>query len=490
MCIRDSFYWATTFVVFLGLTGTGLGSYKLLNSTPGSGLDEVERMGAPHEARFASKKQTRRLEISKPEPGRYVLGRRGRRVLATESSKSIHDGKAIPGPVALIGPTRCGKSSDAETSLNQWIGPAIVVDAEMSMTRATLQQRRQLGDAMIFDPTGLNMAGYVAKWNPLDHCDTWTGAEQVARRLIDATDQGDTSTGRFWVDQGTPVLTAFMVLARLTGKAMLDVARWVISMDQPTDDGPGEVATYAKAVLTQDSVDPQLAANVNTNLKGLWNADPRAKSNYFITIRKAVEPWTRDEVARITDETNVSFDWLRKGNNTLYVVASDHDHAALAPVIGAFLATLVDQAIVASNLNTYGEADDVLLLIDEAGNLQLPQLPKWSSMLAGLGMQLVPIWQTVSQIKTIYHEAASTILGNSRSIVFYGGTTDPRTFELLNQLLGSDFHEARLTRLDHEDSKAIHELPLIPPNALRYMPRDRRLLVPVSYTHLTLPTKA
>ena len=147
-------------------------------------------------------------------------------------------------------------------------------------------------------------------------------------------------------------------------------------MDQPTDDGPGEVATYAKAVLTQDGVDPQLAANVNTNLKGLWNADPRAKSNYFITIRKAVEPWTRDEVARITDETNVDFDWLRKANNTLYVVASDHDHAALAPVIGAFLATLVDQAIVASTLNTYGEADDVLLLIDEAGNLQLPQLPK------------------------------------------------------------------------------------------------------------------
>ena len=458
-------------------TGAGAGSYKVLNPSAGKGLDQVERVGTPHEARFATKRQIRRLAIPLPEPGRYLLGKSGRLLLATESSQAIDKGQAIPGPVVHIGPTRCGKSSDALTALEQWIGPAIVVDAKQSMTTATLQQRRQLGDVMIFDPTGLNTAEYVAKWNPLDHCDTWTGAEQVARRLVDATDQKGTEAGRFWASQGVPVLAALMVLARNIDKCMPDVARWVISMDQATDDGPGEVATYAKALARQDSVDTELADKVVANLRGLWNADPRTKASYFITMRKAVEAWTRNEVAAITDETNVDFDWLRNGNNTLYVIASDHDHEALDPVIGAFLATVTDQAIVASNQNKYDGANDVLLLIDEAGNLQLPQLPKWSSMLAGLGIQLVTIWQTISQINTSYHEAASTILGNSRSLILYGGTTDPRTFELLDQLLGSDFHEGKLDRLDHEDSTSIHELPLVPSNALRSMPRDRRLLI-------------
>ena len=77
-------------------------------------------------------------------------------------------------------------------------------------------------------------------------------------------------------------------------------------------------------------------------------------------------------------------------------------------------------------------------MLDEVGNTPLRELPELVSTLAGLGVQIVTVWQSVAQVKAAYREHAGTILANHRSKAFFSGISDPDTFELAVRLVGDE----------------------------------------------------
>ena len=58
------------------------------------------------------------------------------------------------------------------------------------------------------------------------------------------------------------------------------------------------------------------------------------------------------------------------------------------------------------------------------------------STLAGLGVQIVTIWQSVAQIKAAYKDQAGTIIANHRTMLFYSGIRD--TYDLATRLVGDE----------------------------------------------------
>lgn len=192
--------------------------------------------------------------------------------------------------------------------------------------------------------------------------------------------------------------------ANTSGLTMTDVARWVMELDQPTAEDPGKAASYLRTIATTDGVDPELIADVTSTLAGIWRSDVRLTGSFYASARQAVKPWTRDEVRRISRTTTIDLDWLTADDNTLYLAAPLTDQQTLAPAFGALIADLVDQVILRLDRDRRPLDHELLLLIDETANMPLNQLPSWTSTVAGYGIQLVTVWQTLAQIYDAHGE--------------------------------------------------------------------------------------
>src|SRR5262249_29710927 len=127
-----------------------------------------------------------------PTPGRLILGRVGRHLVATEDPhgrRPARGKRARSGDrssVLVIGPTRCGKTANAIAGALEWSGPAILSSVKADLMGATIAARRNLGDVRVFDPTG-STGEPSAGWSPLRASDTITGAQKAARALADSS---------------------------------------------------------------------------------------------------------------------------------------------------------------------------------------------------------------------------------------------------------------------------------------------------------------
>lgn len=123
----------------------------------------------------------------------------------------------------------------------------------------------------------------------------------------------------------------------------------------------------------------------------------------------------------------------------------------------------------------------LLVVIDEAANMPLPLLQQYTSTLAGLGVQLVTVWQDFGQLYGEYGEnTANAIISNHLSRLFFRGLASPETARWVEQLTGQEEVENTRTSLDtrgeHQsfDSK---RLAILPANVLREQNKFQALLL-------------
>src|SRR3546814_12622439 len=57
------------------------------------------------------------------------------------------------GAIALVGPSRSGKTTAVVSGILEWDGPAVLSSVKDDLLRVTAGHRGELGDVAIFDPT-------------------------------------------------------------------------------------------------------------------------------------------------------------------------------------------------------------------------------------------------------------------------------------------------------------------------------------------------
>jgi len=106
------------------------------------------RGAAPGRARssaWATRRELAPLAIAGAGAGRLVLGRVGGRLVAAEPRQSV----------IVIAPTQSLKTTGlAIPALLEWDGPSLAVSVKSDLLRDTLARRRQLGQVLVYDPTG------------------------------------------------------------------------------------------------------------------------------------------------------------------------------------------------------------------------------------------------------------------------------------------------------------------------------------------------
>ena len=481
-------YWSTTVaaaVVFSALTATGL---RLANRSR-VGSARRRPLGVSGHAEFASRRDLRPLIVRGIVAGRFPLGRCRGRLLATEDGKARGRRVGDRGAVALVGPSRSGKTTAAVAGILEWQGAAVLSSVKSDLLGATVGWRRELGEVRVYDPTGTTKAESSARWSPLRDAATTLGAQRAARTLCDAAPKSGVEGGMdFWLAQAEILLSGLLFVARHARRDMSTVAEWVLSQDRPSELGPGEVRVAVDSLLASDDRRvAQGAAEALRSLLSVWEMEERTRSSVYATAQTVVWPWADPGVAESSRKPNVDLTWLLGGKNTVYLCAPIEDQQRLAPAFGGLLNDLIKQIYL--HVSRAGRPLDppLLVVIDEAGNTPLRSLPEYASTLAGLGVLLVTIWQSLAQLEAAYGKQADTVLTNHLSKLFYAGLSDPASLKYAAQVLGDAEVETRSRSADVLGGRGSVQLaatraPLAPPHALRQMRPGDALLI-----HGTLP---
>ncbi len=462
------------------------------------GTEPRRPLGVDARARFARRRDLRTLIVKQPQPGRFILGRVGRYLVATESRHRDTPGRARTrsnkregdrGAVALIGPSRSGKTTAVVSGVLEWDGPAVLSSVKDDLLRVTAGWRAEKGEVAVFDPTQTTGLG-TATWSPLRQAGTTLGAQRAARALCEAAPKGNNVEGGldFWLAQAEMLLSGLMFVAHHTGRDMGAVCEWVLTQDRPGEWGSGEIKTALDVLMAEGRQEVQEDAHDAARaLLSVWDDEERSRAGVYATARTVVWPWAEPGVAKSSRGRSVDLDWLLGAPNTLYLCAPIEDQARLAPAFGGFLNDLIKQTYL--HVARTGRPLDppLLVVIDEAGNTPLRSMPEYASTLAGMGVLLVTVWQSLAQIDATYGRHAGTILTNHLSKVFYAGLSDPESQRYIATVLGDEEVEthsrsAELTGGRGSLQMATTRTPLAPAHALRQMLPGDALLI-----HGTLP---
>ncbi|WCO66246.1 type IV secretory system conjugative DNA transfer family protein [Iamia majanohamensis] len=492
-------YWACTGLVAAALVVLGA---VVLRWSRWSRVGTSKRrpLGVDARPAFARRRDLAPVLVRGPASGRFILARFGRWLVATEVRREGRSRWSTRragdrGAVALVGPSRSGKTSAAVSGILEWDGPAVLSSVKADLLGSTAGWRSTLGEVRVYDPTGsTRQIGAEARWSPVDGAGTISGAQRAARALCDAAPRGGVEGGLdFWLSQSEILLSGLLWVAHHAQRDMGTVCEWVLRQDQPGELGPGEVRTALDAFMVNEDDEVALGAtDASQGLVAVWEMDERTRSSVYATAQTVVWPWSDPDVAASSrrceaDAAGVDLAWLLSGPNSLYLCSPIEDQRRLAPAFGGLLNDLVAQ--VYRHVAATGKPLDppLLIVIDEAGNTPLRALAEYASTLAGLGVLLVTIWQSLAQIESSHGRSADTILTNHLSKLFYAGLSDGASLKYVSQILGEAEVDSRSRSVGDGGGRGSMQLstartPLAPPHVLRQMRPGDALLV-----HGTLP---
>jgi type IV secretion system protein VirD4 len=254
----------------------------------------LRRLGVKGTARFASARDLTSLIVDGPTPGRFILGSVGRHLVATEDrrmapakSRRAQRRQGDRGAVALIGPSRSGKTTAAIGGILEWTGPAVLASVKTDLLAATAKWRARQGTVRVFDPTGCT-GQPPSSWSPRRDANTVQGAQRAARVLAD-TAPGDLEDDAFWTSQCQILLFALLYTAANTpGRSMRHVVDWVLTQDKPGELGRGDLEPLLQVLIAGD--DPEEVAGAEEAGKALlaiWQMDERTRSSVYATAQSA-----------------------------------------------------------------------------------------------------------------------------------------------------------------------------------------------------------
>jgi type IV secretion system protein VirD4 len=426
-------YWAATAVTFVAVAAAAAGGLVLWRRVQRAGTADRRRLGVDALARFARARDLRTLLVDGPAEGRFILGRFRRRLVATECRATTRPAR-LPwrrrrqgdtGALALIGPSRSGKTVAAVAGILEWEGPAILSSVKADLMAATVGWRAERGEVRVYDPLGLTgCAG--SGWSPLARATSITGARRAARNLVDAIADDGTQNLGMWKSLAEYLLSGLFWVAANAERDMASVVEWVLVEDRPRPDVPSEVPGLLRDLL--EHPDPRVVVEAELAFRYLsscWAKDEKPRSSIYLTAQAALGPFADPAISAASRSNEIDLDWLLSGDNTIYICSPLKDQARLAPAFGGLVNDLMAQIYERANLAPGGQLERrVLAVLDEAGNQRLEDLPQYASTVAGLGVQLVTIWQSVAQITRAYGPAAGIVLTNHLSKVFYAGLSD------------------------------------------------------------------
>lgn len=369
--------------------------------------------------------------------GRLVLGKSNGKLIATEPRQSV----------IVMGPTQTGKTTGfAVPSILEWDGPVIAASVKNDLVKDTFKWRRTQGDVWLFDPTrstGFDYEDVRAGWSPLSQAIDWGGARKVSSWLCKANKSAgnNLSDGDFWFSAAEKMMSPYLFAAATGGKDMSTILRWIDTQEE----------REVMAILQRAGV-PEAMTAFEANMK----RDERTKSSIFTTAETIIDAYNDPLVCEsAANPTIFSSELLNGGKNTLYICAPSHEQDRLQAIFTAIVSQMKSAAYELAGKQNRPVDPPLLICIDEAANIApLSDLDALASTAAGIGIQLVTIFQDMAQIEARYKERARTVVNNHRAKVILSGISDTGTLEYVSKLCGEEEVDQQSTSISAQGEKS------------------------------------
>ena len=456
-------YWAITSLLW---AMSAAAAVLLIRKTKqGPEVKARTRLGASTKESFAEMDDLDTLRVDEATFGRFILGVVDGTLVATEHRRLApapaprgereHPRQGDISSVAIIGATRSGKTVNVVGGIMDWMGPAILSSVKGDLLQATIKHRETLGEVYVYDPLrsldaleGYDADRYRAGWTPLTRIRSLEDAQRETTALADAAPTGGAENSNYFVGLSSKMIAPLLWVASKTGRNMGDVVRWINLQDsalKPTPlnpNPPAEVRGLLDGIErdVRDARETEELLIARQALSATWDGDDRTRGNTYTTAGLLVKPWESEGVreADVLD-VQVTLDWLLGGDGyrTLYLCTNVEEKERLGPVFGGLVASLVNDVY----RRTAGAAPltpPLLCVLDEAANTPNKKLPSIASTCAGLGVLLITVWQSLSQIQAAFGQLAGDVVTNHGTKLLYAGASDVDTLRYATDLTGEE----------------------------------------------------
>jgi len=312
------------------------------------------------------------------------------------------------GHVAVIAPTRSGKSFHLTDTLLRWPGPAVVIDPKGEQWERTAGFRaRHYGPVYRLPPQGLDLADLYDLDADLD-------LRELHEVLLRPWRDGEQ---RIFADKSFALFEAAVQCGRAAGEHPLRVlGRWarqspVVALAEAERVAPAAARTFTDGAAPERLIENRFALSA-------WGTFSTRFSPFAAHL---------DTVAR----GDVPVDWARC-NATLYITYPLQTQAAVGPLAAALIAGLIRR------LQAERPPARVLCAVDEMPTVGLPHLAASLATVGGAGITMLLYAQSVPQIEATYgREEALSILSNCTHQVFFA-PRDPQTAQMVSEAFGSE----------------------------------------------------
>lgn len=459
---------------------------------------QAYRMSAPLGSGFASRTDLarelsvaacrRRARVTRPDLGRRERSKASREQLGIPLHQAPVSRARLWLPLenatGVIAPQQSGKTlMDLIHKVTDAPGGLLVTSTKLDLFLLTARTRERRGSAVhVLDLTGAVRWPSTVQWNPIRDCTSLKVAKRRARALLRATagESMDTAGNHaFFERRAVDVMTAYLLAAGLSGASVADFVGWC----------QNDLDTEAAGVLRDF---PEFLA-VRRTLQQAQGVVDETRSGIWETLRDAITCLTDPDVISSAlprgDEVGFDVAELIESGGTVYVIGSETDAAAQAPLITAFVQELLDTARRLAIAGSPVDGRERLsppftAVLDEIASIcPLPDLPATLSDSAGRGVLVHYALQSPAQAQARWGKAVWTLFDNTTALTIFGGLKSEETLKWASLLSGRRLEERRSRQSGRTftDPGALHigteRVDTLEPAAIRQIPRGRALLI-------------
>ena len=406
---------------------------------------------ALHKDRFALTHEVADLTASTLPTDSLLLGvnqfSRLLRVRATPKRREL-------GNILIEAPTGGGKGLLAVSQLLTWCQSAIVFDIKGDLYKQTAGYRATFGPVYRFDTRG---QGH--RFDPFRGREDDDELYAIAHHLLYEPHEGD---GKSFTQKGTKMLLIVFLAGR-------EANRQAGKKDGPIMPFVGSIADLGlnRAARLLYEISPDLARRF---LDEDYNPEKDYTEKKYLrdaweSVTARLYPLLMQRILRCFNGSDFTAADIIAGKKpvTVYICVPEEDLEAKSSVLRLVMETLMAQMkkyFDDAPGETAGEKGcrEVLYLLDEAGTIKLPSLPKDVATVRARGISIWAAFQDNDQIEYLYPKQAKAIRNNMDAKILYR-QNDYATARDIAEYLGyrSGFAHSHTTREGQEASEGLAE---------------------------------
>jgi len=470
------FYWSVTGAVVAAAAGVVLVACRLLGwpsgGSGGSGVaSRTQVRSTTGERRLARRASALRPSLASARAAE--VGWRIGRSRGTACWVSVEDS------MLLLGPPRSGKGrSIVIPMILDAPGPVATTSTRPDNLAVTIAARSERGPVAVFDPQGLVepacSVGGRLRWSPVRGCE-WPRTAMLRAVALVGEGTGSVENGAFWRQLTVSAVRCLLHAAALDGRPPADLYRW------------SHMASGAKEAVAVLARHPAATPGWDRALDAIVSADPRARDSVWAMVANTFAPLADPAVlAAVTPAAGEEFDpaAFLTARGTLYLLGTSSGASATANLVAALVDDVVDVARRRAARSPGARLDPPLaLLLDEAANYPLGDLPALMSEGGGSGIATLAVLQSLSQARDRWGDHAAGAIWDAATVkLVLGGSANADDLGAISRLLGErDVLERTETSGSGAASRSVsthvQRRPVLDAAEIRSLPAGRGLLL-------------